>query len=121
MRGATTLDHQLKDILKNQSAELQVFQPSFFLYCIKIWNVLDPDLKNMDLYKEFKSKNHHLLKLNVIFLVYDVCGVKLLSSLRLNFSHLSEKKVHHCLKDGTNSMCDCDSATETTLHFLFQC
>ena len=48
-------------------------------------------------------------------------GVKLLSRLRLNFSHLSEHKFRHGFKDATNCMCDCGSATETTLHFLLQC
>ena len=48
-------------------------------------------------------------------------GVKLLSRLRLDFSHLNEHKVRHGFKDGTNCMCDCGSALETTLHFLLQC
>ena len=48
-------------------------------------------------------------------------GVKLLSRLRLDFSHLNEHKVRHGFKDGTNCMCDCGSAIETTLHFLLQC
>ena len=44
-------------------------------------------------------------------------GVKLLSRLRLNSSHLNEHKVRHGFKDATNCMCDSGSATETTLHF----
>ena len=50
-------------------------------------------------------------------------AIKLLSRLRLNFSHLNKHKARHGFKDGTNSMCECDCglATETTLHFLLQC
>ena len=61
------------------------------------------------------------MKSNSILSVHDVHGVKLLFRLRLNFSHLNEHKVQHGFKDGTNCMCDCGSATETTLHFLLQC
>ena len=77
----------------------------------------------MDFYKEFKSKISSFIKIksNSIFSVHDVYGVKLLSRLKLNFSHLNEQKVRHGFKDGTNCMCDYGSATEITLHFLLQC
>ena len=73
-------------------------------------------------YKEFKSKISPFIRIkpNSIFSVHDVYGVKLFSRLRLNFSLLNEHKVRYGFKDGTNCMCDCGSATETTLHFLLQ-
>ena len=79
MRGATTLDHQLKDILKNQSAEPKFFGHHFF-YCIKIWNGIDPELQNINSNKEFKSEISPFIKikLNSIFSVNGVYGVKLL-------------------------------------------
>ena len=94
-------------------------QSSFFSYCIKIWNGLDPDLQNKNSYKEFKSKISPFIKMksNSIFSVHDGYGVKLLSRLRLNFSHLNEHKVQHGFKDGNKCMCDCGSATETRLVF----
>ena len=106
--------------LEEPICRTKVLQSPFFLYCIKIWNGLDPDL---DLHKEFKSKISPFIKIKskCIFSVHDVYGVKLLSRLRLDFSHLNEHKVRHGFKDGTICMCDCDSATETTLHFLVQC
>ena len=109
--------------LEEPICRTKVFQSSFFLYCIKIWNGLDPDLQNIDSYKEFKSKMSPFIKikLNSIFSVQDVYGVKLLSRLRLNFSHLNKHKARHGFKDGNNCMCDCGSATEAILHFLLQC
>ena len=85
------------------------FQSSFLTYCIKIWNDLDPELQNKDSYKEFRSKISPFIKIkpNSIFSVHNVYGVKILSRLRFSFS--------------TNCVCDCGSATETTLHFLLQC
>ena len=53
--------------------------------------------------------------------MHDLYGVKLLSRLRLIFSHPNEYKVRHGFKDGTDCMCDCGSVTETTKHFLLQC
>ena len=122
MRGAITLDHQLKDILKNQSIEPKFFSYHFLLTASKYGTVLIVTY-NIDSCKEFKSKISPSIKIksNSIFSVHDVYGVKLLSRLRLNFSHLNEHKVRHSFKDGTNCMCDCGSATETTLHFLLQC
>ena len=101
----------------------KVFQSSCFLYCIKIWNGLDPDLQNIDSYKEFKSKIPSFIniKSNSSFSVHDLYSVKFFSRLRLNFCHLNEHKVRHGFKNGNNCTCDCGSATETTLHFLFQC
>ena len=58
---------------------------------------------------------------NSIFSVHDVCGVKPLFRLILNFIYLNDRKVQHSFKDVTNCMCNCGSATETTLHFLLQC
>ena len=40
---------------------------------------------------------------------------------KTSLSHLNKLKVCHDFKDGTNSMCDCGSATEATLRFLLQC
>ena len=75
------------------------------------------------IYKELKSKISPFIniKSNSIFSDHGVYGAKLLSRSRFNFSHLNEHKVRHGFEDGTNCMCDCGSATETTLHFLLQC
>ena len=54
------------------------------------------------------------IKSSFVFSVHDVYGVKILSRLRFNTKH----EVRHGFKDGTSSLCDCGSTTETTLHFL---
>ena len=109
--------------LQEPICRTKAFQSLFFLYCIKIMNGLDPDLRNKDSCKEFKNKASPLIKINTnsISSVHDVYGVKLLSRLRLNFSHINEHKVRHGFKDGTNCTCDYGSAKEKTLHFLLQC
>ena len=79
--------------------------------------------RNIYLEKEFRCKISSFIKIkpNSVFSVHDVYGVKPLSRLRLNFSHLSEHKARHGFKDGTTSICNCGLATEITLQFLLQC
>ena len=47
--------------------------------------------------------------------------MKLLTRLRLNFSHLSEHKFRHGFRDTVDPMCKCSLETVITLHFLLCC
>ena len=60
------------------------------------------------------------LKQKLLFAIHDQAGVKLLSRLRLKFSHLNEHKFYKChnFKDVLSPMCDCGSKTERTDFFL---
>ena len=60
-------------------------------------------------------------KENSLFSVYDPFGVKLLTRLRLQFSHLNEHKFRHGFNDTLNPMCPCGTEVETTEHFLLRC
>ena len=55
---------------------------------------------------------------NSVFGVSDIYGIKLLTRLRLNFSHLNEHKFRHNFNDTINPMFNCSAATETTVHYL---
>ena len=63
-------------------------------------------------------KDFFSLKQKSSFAMHDPAGVKLLSRLRLKFSHLNEHKFRHNFKDALSPMCDCGSETETTDHFF---
>ena len=52
--------------------------------------------------------------------MYDLLGEKLLTRLRLNFSHLKEHN-RHGFTNATNPMCVCGADVETTEHFLLRC
>ena len=58
-------------------------------------------------------------KENSLFSVYDPLGVKLLTRLRLQFSHLNEHKFRH--GDIVSPMCPCNAENEDTEHFLLRC
>ena len=46
---------------------------------------------------------------NSIFSIYDPLGVKLLTRLRLQVSHLNEHKFRHGFGDTINAMCACEA------------
>ena len=56
-----------------------------------------------------------------VFSVCDPCVVKLLTHLRLQFSHLKEHKFRHGFGDTASPMCGCNAEIEDTEHFLLRC
>ena len=56
-----------------------------------------------------------------MFSVHDAQGVKLLSRLRLNFSHLNEHKFRRNFKECVSPMCGCGLKIESTQHFFLRC
>ena len=60
-------------------------------------------------------------KENSLFSVYDPLGVKLLTCLKLQFSHLNEHKFRHGFGDTASPMCGCNAEIEDTEHFLLCC
>ena len=55
----------------------------------------------------------------------DVChnpkGIKLLTRLRLDLSHLCEHKFKHSFQDCLNPFCLCGDEIETSTHYLLHC
>ena len=58
---------------------------------------------------------------NSIFPIYNPLGIKLLTRLRLQFSHLNEHKFRLGFADTINTICACGSEVGNTEHFLLRC
>ena len=58
---------------------------------------------------------------NSVFGVFGIYSIKLLTPVRLNFSHLNEHKFRHNFNDIINPMWKCSAATEATIHSLLCC
>ena len=56
-----------------------------------------------------------------LFSIHDPQGAKLLSRLRLNFSHLNKHKFRHNFKECVSLKCGCGLEIEATQHFFFRC
>ena len=76
------------------------FKNSFFPFCISEWNKLSNLTKQSENIKKFKNMLMKDIKSNEqsLFSIHDPKGVKLLSQLRLNFSHLNKLKFRHNFK-----------------------
>ena len=90
------------------------FKNTFFPYCISEWNKLTVEIKNAKSINIFKKLILIKKKENSIFSICDPLGVKLLTRLRLNFSHLNEHKFRHGFNDTLNPLCACGNDIETT-------
>ena len=53
--------------------------------------------------------------------IYDPLGVRSLSRLRLDFSHLREHKFRHNFADTLNPLCSRSLETEDTEHYFLRC
>ena len=104
-------------------ARTEQFKRSFFPFCVNKWYKLDSSLREVKSMKHlrFMFKEFFNLKQKFLFAIHDSVGVKLLSKLRVKFSHLNEHKFRHNFKDALSPMCDCGSETETTGHFFLRC
>ena len=99
------------------------FQNSFFPSSVNHWNQLDVETRNCKSYPIFRKRLLKLVKPleNNIYNIHDPVGIKLLSRLRLGFSHLRYHKFRHNFSDTLNPICSCTLEVETTSHFLLHC
>ena len=58
---------------------------------------------------------------NNIYNVHNAKGIKLLTRLRVGFSHLKEHKFRHNFVDAINPLCSCGNFVESTTHFFLHC
>ena len=107
-------------IIKTFTARTKTFESSFFPHCAEAWRNLSEELRNEKSINKFKTSILNFVRPteNSVFEVHDINGVKLLTRLRLNFSHLNEHKFGHNFHDTINPMCSCTKEPETTLHYL---
>ena len=47
--------------------------------------------------------------------------MKLLTRLRIGFSHLKEHKFKHSFQDSVDPLCSCGNDIESTVHFFVHC
>ena len=87
------------------------------------WDNLDPNL--------FNSENFSILKNNILKFItakpnsfFNYCslkGIRLITRLQLELSHLCEHKFKYNFQNCLNLLCSCGSSIESTSHFLLQC
>ena len=109
--------------MKTLSGRTKAFNSSFYPYATKEWWALGEEIRNIVSVNKFKEIILSFIrpKENSVFVIHDTKGLKLLTHLRLDFSHSNERKFSHGFKDTVDPMCKCGLETELTLHFLLRC
>ena len=121
----TPENYPLRSALTNKAnvipSRTRTFKKTFFPYCINEWNNLNAKVRNAKSIKFFKKMIVTDNKENSVFSVYDLYGVKLLTRLRIQFSHLKEHKFRHGFGDTVSPLCGCNAEIKDTEHFLLRC
>ena len=112
--------YNTRSSLRNTVKTFATRTSTFFPHCRKEWNQLNDDIKKIDSIEKFQKT---LIKItrtkeSSVFGVSDIYDIKLLTRLRLNFSHLNEHKFRHNFNYTTNPMCNCGATTEATIHYI---
>ena len=99
------------------------YKNSFFPYTIDEWNRLDSGIRNSNSYLVFRKQLLNFIRPipNSIFNLYNPLGIKFLTRLRLDFSHLNEHRFRHNFEACLTPLCTCSQTTESTLHFFLHC
>ena len=90
---------------------------------IKEWNKLDTSICQAPSYSAFRKALLDFIRptANSTFGTNDVSGLKLLTRLRVGFSHLREHKLKHNFQDTLNPLCPCSLEAEDNYRFFMRC
>ena len=96
------------------------YKNPFFSWPIIEWSNLDPNLRNSEIFNIFKINILKFIrpKPNSFFNYCNLKGIRLITRLRLELSHLHEHKFKRNFQNCLNPLCSCGSSIESTSHFL---
>ena len=99
------------------------FKNAFFPSAIIEWNKLDPAIWNAESLGIFKSNILKFIRPTPrgFFNCYNHKGIRLMTQLRLELSHLLEHKFYHNFQNCINPLCSCGMDIESTSHFFLLC
>ena len=97
---------------KSISCRTEYFKNSFFPCVIGEWNKLNPEIRRSGSYNIFRKSILNFIRPSeskVCNNINDAIGIKLITRLRLGFSHLREHKFKHNFRDTLNPLCSCST------------
>ena len=110
------------NIFPEVRAKTNRYSNSFYPYCIKAWNNLDPAIRCLPTISQFKKAVVQLIRPRKkhLFGIDDIAGTRLLTRLRVDFSDLRLHKFNHRF-NCDSPMCTCGRGLESVEHFFLQC
>ena len=110
-----------KIIIRPIPTRTKKLKNTFLPFCINEWNNLATETRNAKSINIFKKLILKEKKENSLFSICDPLGVKLLTRLRLQLSHLNEHNFRHGFNDTIDPFCECRNEIETAEHFFLRC
>ena len=105
------------------NCQTDCFKYSFFPSTLNDWFNLDPNIRNAESFSSFESRLLSFIRpvQRSIYNIFDQTGLKFLSHLRLDLSHLHEHRFRHNFQDCLNPLCSCSLEIDDTSNYLLHC
>ena len=110
------------DIYSEVLAKASRYSNSFYPYCIKAWNDLDPSIRCIPTISQVRKAVFQLIrpKKEHLFGINDIAGARLLTRLRIDFSDFRLHKFDHRFNCDSPA-CTCGRGLESVEHFFLHC
>ena len=101
----------------------EYFKNSFFPCVTGEWNKLNPEIRSSCSYNIFWKSLLNFIRPSAtnVYDINDTMGIKLITLVRLGFSHLREHKLKYNIQDTLNALCSCSTEVESTSHYFLLC
>ena len=105
------------------SCRTEYFKGSFFPWVIGERNKLNPEILSSGSYNIFWKLLLNFIRPSAskVYSINNTFGIKLITSLRLGFSHLRDLKFRHIFQDTLNPYCSCSIEAESYSHYFLRC
>ena len=105
------------------SCRTEYFKNSFFPCVTGEWNKLNPEIGSSCSYNIFRKSLLNFIRPSAsnVYDINDTMGIKLITSVRLGFSHLREHELKYNIQDTLNALCSCSIEVESTSHYFLLC
>ena len=99
------------------------FKKSFFSLVFIEWNSLDHNIRKGRSFSVFINNIMKFIRpsSNSVFNFENHKGIKLITRLHFDLSHLREHKFKHIFQDTLNPICSCVFDVESTYHYILHC
>ena len=122
---AKSFTHRLRSlhVLNEISFYSDSYRDSFYPDCIRTWNRLDANFRNLPTLRKFKNNLIALFRppCRSIFGIHDPIGIRWLYQLRVGLSPLRHHKNSHNFLDTPTDLCIICQSVENTEHYFLHC
>ena len=115
---------QQLDKVESFNCKTDIFKNSFIPSFIDAWNKLKPEIRTVDWFLKFRKLILWIMVIlcSIPFInIFNLIGLKYLTHLCLELSHLNEHKFKHNFQNCINPLCTCSLEPESNSDFFLCC